>query len=254
MRRLCSTAVCLCVAVALAAVGASAASAAAPEIGRCVRVAVKKTGTYGSKGCTSLKTGGEYEWTSGVAPGKNHFTGAGTKATLETIHRVKVTCTSEASTGEFTGPKTVGNVHVVFKGCESLAKKCNSEGAAEGEVKTNALAGELVWENKAAKKVAIKLFPQETALFVVFRCGPAESEVKGAILTNIKAGKMETAVKEKFKAKTGVQKPDEYETEGGGKVPAFLEADIGATEFVQAGQTITNVQTDEEALEVNWFV
>lgn len=253
MRRLCSTAVCLCIAAALGAVGASGAWAQAPEIGRCVKVA-KGSGAYGTSTCTKLKSGGDYEWLAGTAAGKNHFTGSGTKATLETIHKVKVTCTAESATGEFTGPKTVGNLHVTFTGCESLAKKCSTSGAAEGEVKVNTLAGELEWESKAKKTVAIDLFPQEGELFVTFHCGPAESKVKGSVLTNVKAGKMESTVTEKFSAKTGVQKPTQYETESGSKVSDFLEADIGATEFVQAGQTITNTQTDEESLEVNWFV
>lgn len=256
MRQLGRTAVCLCTALALSAIAASAALAQPPEIGRCAKVAVAKTGKYTTVTCTALaKPGaGEYEWTPGTAEGKNHFTGTSTKATLETIHKVKVTCTGEKAAGEYTGTKTVGNVNVTFTGCVSLAKKCQTEGSAEGEIKVNPLAGQLEWENKALKKVAVDLFPQEGEYFVTFRCGPAESKVRGSVLVNVIAGKMETSFVEKFTAKEGVQKPSEYETAEGTKVPDFLEADLGATEFVRAGQTVANTQKNEEALEVNWFV
>jgi hypothetical protein len=79
--------------------------------------------------------------------------------------------------------------------------------------------------------------------------------VKGSVLVNSKDGKMETKPVQKYVGTKGIQKPSEYETAGGAKVKDILESEIvGVTKFERAGQTITNTQTDEEALEVNWFV
>jgi hypothetical protein len=242
----------LAVLVLAAVAAASAAAQEAPEIGRCV---AKSGGKYSNDTCTKLATKAsqeKYEWEPGAV--KNKFTGTGGVATLETVSKVKVTCKAEASSGEFTSPKTVGHVHVTFTGCESDGFKCSTTGAAAGEVVVNPLAGEIHWENKAKKKTAQDLVPETGELFVVFSCGPATAEVKGSVLVNIKAGKMEKKVVEKFSGKGGKQKPEDYETASGEKVKDVLISKIGATPFEQAGQTVTNTQEDEEALEVNWFV
>ena len=143
---------------------------------------------------------------------------------------------------------------MTFTGCEGFGFKCKSAGAAAGEIVLNTLAGELVWEKKP-KKVAIELFPAPpTELFVEFNCGGANAKVKGAVLANIPADKIETMVTQKFTAKKGVQKPKEYQNAKGEKIKAFLLAKISESigaEYEEAGQTTTNVQTDEEALEVN---
>jgi hypothetical protein len=62
---------------------------------------------------------------------------------------------------------------------------------------------------------------------------------------------METKVEQKFSAKKGKQKPEYYYNAADEKIKDVLISKIGGTEFEQAGQTVTNVQTDEEALEVN---
>ena len=128
-------------------------------------------------------------------------------------------------------------------------------GAAEGEIVTNPLAGTLVWE-KYGKKVAIDLVPQTGELFVEFTCGPATAKVKGSVLTNIPADKAETNVRreihgQKGQTETGILLHVENE-----KVKDVLISKIGGpgAELEQSGQTITNVQTDEEALEVNTVV
>lgn len=260
---------CGVVAVALAmSLGAvTTALAAPPEIGRCVKLA-KAEGKFSSDTCTKEEKGtkvgkGPYEWEPGVlnegkAGAKTKFTDTAGTATLETIHKAKVQCKENISEGEITSPKTVGHVSVKFTGCEfkALEKPCTSPGAKEGEIDTNTLAGTLVWENKAKKKVAQELYPEAGgpgAEFVTFVCGPGTSKVRGEILVNITAGKMESSFPLKFTAKTGKQKPDEYENEEGKKVPAFLEAKLTET-YEQAGQTETVTQTNPEALEVNWFV
>ena len=68
-------------------------------------------------------------------------------------------------------------------------------------------------------------------------------------MTNIPANKIETVFEEKFTAKSGKQKPEYYYTATGEKVKDVLFSKIGGSApLEQAGQTITNTQTDEEAL------
>lgn len=242
---------CVLAVFATSAVAASSAAAEAPEMGRCVKVA-PKTGKYASATCTKLKTAGEFEWLPGAE--KNKFTGVGGVGTLETVGKAKVTCKTESATGEFTSPKTAGNIHVKFTGCESAGNKCSTAGSAIGEVVTNPLAGSLVWENKLKKKTALDLVPESTELYVEFKCGPAFVIVKGSVLVNVIAGKMLTVFTQKFTDVAGHQKPEFYETASGEKIKDVLFGKIGSTEIEQAGVKITNTQTDEEALEVNWFV
>ncbi len=244
--------------LAVSAIGSTSAWASEPpEIGRCVS---KTGGKFLNNVCTKQATGtnvGKYEWEPGAIHKK--FTASSGTAVLETHGRVKVECKHEAATGELTSPKTAGNINVTFTECkEALEHKCTSAGAAEGEIKTATLAGELVWEKKP-KKTALRLFPQSGSFFASFVCGPAPSEVKenshtGGILVPVRADKSETKVEEKFVAKGGVQKPDAYYNAANEKIPCFLEAKIGGSVFEQAGQTEVNIEVDEEPLEVNTTV
>lgn len=239
----------------IAVLGATSATSASalepPEIGRCVSHA---GGKYINNTCTKAVKGkavGSFEWEPGAI--KTKFTGVGGVGTLETVGLAKVTCTSEASRGEFTSSKGVGNITVTFNGCESGGFKCGTAGAKEGEIATNLLSGTLVWE-KFGKKVAIDLVPQSTELFVEFTCGPATVTVKGSVLAPLPVNKAQTTLDEKFSAKKGKQKPEFYFTSKTTKVKDVLMSKIGSgsgAEFEQAGQTITNTQTDEEALEIN---
>lgn len=250
MRQMRIAGLCLGVVLVFSATVAVSAFAAAPEVGRCVKVAAK-TGKFTSATCTKEKAGGSYEWLPGAV--KTAFKGTGATGTLETIGKVTVQCKMEKSEGNFTGVKTVGNVIVEFTECASGGFKCESPGAMPGVIKTNALTGLLVWENKAKKKVALKLSAQTGEVLAQFKCGPASVEVRGAVLVNVPTLKMEEKFALKYSAKKGVQKPDVYETESGEKVKAYLETNgAGLTKgWEQSGQTVTNTQTNEELLEVN---
>jgi hypothetical protein len=245
----------LCLVAVFAASAATAASALAleaPEMGRCV---AKAGGKFTSSLCTKEVVApkvGKFEWEPGAV--KNKFTGAGGVGTLETVKKVTVKCKTEASSGEFTSAKTVGNVAVTFRECESTGFKCKTAGAAEGEIVVNLLAGTLRWENSTKTKVAIDLVPQSGELFVEFQCGPATAKVKGSVMTNVPVDVVKTQFELKFTAKTGKQKPEFYYTSTGEKIKDVLFSKLTANgEFEQAGQTITNVQTDEEPLELNRF-
>jgi hypothetical protein len=229
---------------------ASASAQEAPEIGRCVSHA---GGKYTNNICTKLASGkkvGQYEWEPGAV--KNKFTGVGGVATLETVTKVKVVCKAEASSGEYSSPKTISNIAVTFTGCEALEYKCFSPGAPEGDIVTNLLAGTLRWENTKKSKVALDLVPQSAARFVEFTCGPIPVFVQGSVMTNVPVNITKTVFELKFNAKVGKQKPEYYYTSTGEKVKDVLFAKFGGSgELEQAGQTITNTQTDEEALELN---
>ena len=77
-------------------------------------------------------------------------------------------------------------------------------------------------------------------------------EVRGSVLVNVKAGKMGLGTGAEILREAGIQKPEFYEEVLGTKVFDFLESKSFAG-FEQSGQSFTNTQTDEEALEVNWL-
>jgi len=173
-----------------------------------------------------------------------------------------VTCTSENSSGEFIAG--TDNKHeattVKFNGCSSSSFKCKTTGAAEGELITNPLEGEVGFENKAKKKTALKLYPAPSAKgkFIEFKCIGLEVKVRGkgeeagaGILVNIKNDKMTTTETLKYKATKGVQKPVKWE---GPNPETYLESNFENLGYEQSGQTITSTVKGEEPLELNIFV
>jgi len=224
-----------------------------PEFGRCEKVAAK-AGKYGSSTCVSLHALGSYEWAPGAV--KDGFTAAGASSTLETIEKVPVKCKGDTTAGDYRATRYVTNVRITFTGCEVAGiAACSSAGAGEGEIVTNRLEGALAWENKAKKKVALDLFPPGRAgLLLSFECDSIPFELRGSVLVPIKAGKMTLTTPLKYAATAGKQKPSEYETAEGTKVPDVLESSIFAEPFEQTGLTIAeDVLTSEEPLEVNAF-
>ena len=243
---------------AMSAVAAANASAAAPEIGRCKKVA-KGSGKYSSATCTKLKAGGEYEWTAGAEKGK--FTTKGGLAILEQKGGSAVACKTEASGGEYTGPKTIAGVVVTFTGCESGGIKCKTTGSSEGELVTKPLEGVIGIEKRAfvegkevpkKNKIAFDLFPVgKTGLFIEFSCSTLTLEVQGSILVPLTpTNKMLSTLTLKYVSVQGVQKPTHFE----GEPNDVLESKLGGGGFLQSGQTVTTVQTNEEQLEVNTVV
>src|SRR6476646_4626417 len=118
----------LCSGLAVAAASAmvaAGANAAAPDFGRCVKVA-KGTGAYATGNCTT--TVGVYknfDWISGPGPNPQftltvkaeekhlfYFEGLSSKA--------KIGCLEATATGEVTGPKTISPISPFeWKGCEA---------------------------------------------------------------------------------------------------------------------------------------
>jgi alpha-tubulin suppressor-like RCC1 family protein len=197
----------------------------APEYGRCVAVGAGH-GSYKTAACDSAQAGGSFEWLPGAVAGG--FTISGAKSTLlETAGKTKVTCTAVTGSGAHKNLKAVAGVALTFTGCESLKQPCSSSGAGVGEVATGALEGTLQWQSKAAKKVVLDLYPPGKAgLLVRLECATTSFEVRGSVLVPVPADKMETTTKLKVSASKQTQKPSEYETSTGGKVPDFLETSI----------------------------
>ena len=95
---------------------------------------------------------------------------------------------------------------------------------------------------------------ERTELFVEFRCGPANAKVKGSVMTNLPVEQSGDDVRTRNSLpKTANRNRNTITQATGEKVKDVLLSKIGgpAAELEQAGQTITNSQTDEEALEIN---
>jgi hypothetical protein len=177
-------------ALALTALAASSASAL-PELGECVKIG-STGGRYTEGNCVKKAkkdrtTGeylGEYEWEKGTAVAELNFVSSGGKGTLETASGTRITCENESAAGEWIKLKSikkVTNVIVTFKGCElsNPKNKCNTKGAATGEIVTDPLKGKIGLTNKKAKEVGEELTPKagKTKVFVRFECGPVTVEV-----------------------------------------------------------------------------
>lgn len=247
LTRIRNIAPCLVVAALACAVGVSNSWAAAPEVGRCVKVTAK-TGKFSSSSCIKEKTGGSFEWSPGAV--KTKFTSTGGIGKLETTNGTTVRCKTEASGGEFTSPKTVGNIVVAFTGCEAAAITCGTEGAKEGEIVTNPLEGRIGFENKAKKKIALDLFPTaaDGGLYVTFNCSTQlHITVAGSVLVPVTADKMLKAMTLKYTAKKAKQKPERFE----GEPADVLISEINGKKPEQSGINLTSTQTGEETLEAN---
>jgi hypothetical protein len=105
------------------------------------------------------------------------------------------------------------------------------------------------------KQVALDLFPENGELFAEMICFLGQPQkLGGSLLVNFKAGKMEADPVFKFSGKVGEQQPEYYETATGEEIKDVLLTKLGGDPWEQQGITVTWDQTDEEALEVTWFI
>jgi hypothetical protein len=228
MRRFKIVGLCLVAVFALSAIASATASAELPEVVQCVKAAKvgkKYTGHYNDKKCTSKDEAGEgkYELEPWNLGSKTEKTGKGGKlkkfkgksgtAFLEVVGLGPVTCSKGADEGEFTGPKTVGNINVTFTGCELNKIKCESEGAKVGEIKTTTLKGEIGYfderfETAVTKGVAIKLSAQSGVLLAEHvSCGSILFQVKASVIGEVEPpyNTFTKEVKLKFQQSSGHQ-------------------------------------------------
>ncbi len=262
---------CLAAVCALSTVVAASASAAAPEFGRCLKLAGEKVhgsptvyhGDFSNSVCTtaSPESKGKYEWYPGVV--KNHFTTKikeGTKVTLETVHGLKVICTGETSTGEYTSPKLEEDVVVTLTGCEANGYEASSAGAAEGEVVTDPTECELgiieKGETPAKDKVGLSCAEEDQFAWIKWGSphgygGEVELCIRGWWFFSTTANYMRhltsTLKSEQSKGKQKIEKFEEGPRE-------ILESNLDGGSFEQIGLALTTVQTNEEVIEVNSVV
>jgi hypothetical protein len=228
-----------------------------PEFGRCTKVEGVKEGKvtvyggkYSSASCVteaveSLKPG-RFEWAVGPGPNRK-FAGSGLAATLETVTKAKITCTTSASHGEYTGAKTE-TATFTFSGCESkvLHAPCQSSSASAGEIRTASLVGELGFikdSEPLLPAVGLDYRPESGTSVMKFECGGVEEAVTGSVIASATPlEKTTTAYALKFKAAKGLQVPEQFEE---------LATDtlaLGSGE--QIGLTSTTKGLSEEAIEI----
>ncbi len=219
-----------------------------PEFGRCVKVETGK-GKYSSSKCTTSGGKDDYEWTSEAS--KTGVTLSASSVKLETVAKAAIACKALSGKGAHAHGKGLEGVLLTLTGCELERKACSSSGAGAGEVRSNTLSGELVWEKKASGKVALDLSRPGGGAIMGFECAGKKVEVKGSVLAAVKTDKMAATVSLKYKATKGAQKPSEYETSEGAKETDVLETSIAGASFERAGLTSTVTLTSEESLEVD---
>jgi len=227
------------------------ATPALPELGRCVTLA-KSTGKYKTSVCTTTSTGedtGKFEWQPWPAAKNGLSVKGGGAATLESIHKATIKCTGNSLTGEYTGPQSLA-MSIVLTECVGsglLSGKCQTEGAAFGEIRTNPLVGQMgVIKAGLTPTIGWELQPAVGSTLAGVKCGASELALTGSVIGTVTAvDKMSTSFAIKFKATTGKQSPERFE--GGVKQTlAFL---ANATEE-QAGLTLSDTIVNEEAVEI----
>jgi len=232
----------------------------APEYGRCLKLAKGVKGRFSTGTCTSPATTNSYlyEWAPGPGPKAKFSTGikALTAVTLESAIKEKVACAGESGTGEYTGPKTVGNVVLAFTGCEMNGIKCSSLAAHEGEVMSGVLRGTLgavktSTEGPVKDIVGTDLLPvAESGAVLELTCGLTSASVRGSVIVPVPRNAMRLTSNLVYAQSKGKQSPESFE----GEPKDILEASFSAEPFEQTGLKLTTIQTNEEKVEVNSVV
>ncbi|MCW2969865.1 MAG: hypothetical protein JWO23_992 [Solirubrobacterales bacterium] len=237
-----------------------------PEWGHCVKVVgVKegKTTTYSGKfssaNCVTEAVEsfapGKYEWVVGPGPHPK-FAGTGEITSFETVGKTKVLCSSSASNGEYTGPKTE-KVSFTFSGCEStsLHTACQSNSAAAGEIRSSPLVGELGYINDVAPLkpiVGLDFKPESGSEVTKFDCGGLSESIAGSVIgsiTPLEAQPLTAKSTLKFKAAKGIQAPEQFEELPTDVLSTTLTSGAG-TSVEQSGLTGKSAIVGEEPLEI----
>jgi len=189
-------------------------------------------------------------------------------AELETVGGSTVICGEVASKGEYTGPKTVGNLVTTFGQCEitedGILLKCTSAGAAEeGEISTSTLDGKLGVVKKVEEhgevtvlKEGIALFPASGEVVAEFSCdgslGPYKIsvpvKVTGSVVHDVEGNKMVSTEVEKFTQTKGKQNPEAFQEPSETDV---LETSVSGGADEQSGMKLRTTLENEEPIEVN---
>ena len=226
-----------------------------PEVGTCLPLGGNATGRYKTAACTTKSTGedtGKYEWHPWPAA-NGHFSINGGATTLETGSKSNMTCLNNTFTGEYTGSQTAV-VSMVLRGCEgshALGGKCQSEGAEAGEVRSNALDGQLgVIQSGTKPSVGWDLKPALEPYLATFKCGESTISVAGSVIARLASvDKMGTTFKLQFKASKGQQAPERFEK---GRKDTLTRVTDG--EEQEAGLKMSGSIVNEESVEIKTTV
>jgi hypothetical protein len=190
--------------------------------------------------------------------------------------KIAVECTSENATGEVSGKDDVSNIDVVFHGCVLLGSVPCSNTTHEGEVLVNTLTGTLGYISKSEHSVGVDLTPaKKKGDFAQFACGGLETVVgeagkagphEGGPVYKPKGGgdgiispitPVNTMTHEYTQVYTVNEADENIPSKFEGKPLQVLEAYTYNAEeprsswlWGKAGESITNVNTAEEASEI----
>ncbi len=281
MRRITTMGLCLVAMLATGALAAASASAELPEYKTCVKAAKvgkKYTGDYSDKACSEVNAKGEgkYELGEWNAGKKVAFVGKTVGTTTFDSYAPAseaepwaggsivntVTCTSGAAKGELIGAKET-NETIEFKGCASDGKKCTSEGAKAGTIKTEQIMTKLGYVS-AEGPVKPAYLPYvatwwsrprpigglSAGLMWLFLCESIGFRGVGSAVS-ITSGNINTASKESTQTLTvGGTGGQEFVFGGFGEVGEahFVTNEIGGVEFPSGIATV--LTTKGEAIEI----
>jgi hypothetical protein len=154
-----------------------------------------------------------------------------------------VHCATSHGKGELTGPRSAVSAYR-FTGCvaqhgSKIEAKCSSEGAAQEEIRTGPIAGELVWLSQAAREVGILMNPGG-GIYMTFQCGGESTEARGPFLAPVAPISGPASTLTATLAESGAaQTPNEYEGADGQRHAAIPEGKRGSHEWVTTGVAAT---------------
>jgi hypothetical protein len=173
--------------------------------------------------------------------------------TLEMVNRVKVTCATESTAGQYTSARNVGGLVITLTGCalSGTSDTCASSGAGTGEITTATLEGVLGIDKTGSQPssdgIGLELHAAGNGTLMEFRCGPVPISVRGSVILPVKTNKMLGELELKGKESQARQAPEAFV--GGPK--AILEGSVEHRAYEQAGLTIQTDPAGEEAMEVS---
>jgi hypothetical protein len=148
-------------------------------------------------------------------------------------------CTGSTGEGKITGQRSAVAKYE-FTGCEALKgstveAKCESKGAAPGEIQTDSIAAELVYLDQAKREVGILLNP-EGGIYMSFKCGPESTQARGPFLSSVTPiNEAATTFTATLTESNALQTPDEYENTAGEKLKATPEGNREGAGWVTTG-------------------